>query len=329
MRALVLAPFSDSALKELGTICPLRYESWTQTNQIYDPEELGQRIAREDFSILIVEADFLFEELFQQAKPLRFVGLCRNSLHHVDIDAATEHGIVVVNTPSRNAQAVAEHTIGMMLSLAKGIPNAHAYVKGGLWQEPTEPYVNMRGVELEGKSVGIIGLGFIGRKVAALCAAFGMKVIGFDPYTDASKLGVELLPLDDLLRQADFVTVHAAPTEETRGMIDKHRLGFLKPTAYLINTADASIIDYNALSTYLEQKRFAGAALDVFETHPLAPNSPLLRLNNVVFTPHIGGATDGTIVQQSRMILEDLKMFLRGERPLHLANPEVWGRHGR
>ncbi len=329
MRALVLAPFSDSALKELGTICSVRHESWTETNNIYDPEELGQRLSREDICVLVVEADFLFEELFQQAKPLKFVGLCRNSLHHVDIDAATEHGVVVVNTPSRNAQSVAEHTLGLMLSLAKGIPSAHTYVKAGQWQQPTEPYVNMRGIELEGKVAGIIGLGFIGRKVAGLCAAFGMKVLGLDPYVDASKLSVEMVSLDDLLRRADFVTLHAAPTEETQNMLNERSLGLLKPTAYVINTADASIIDYNALASCLDQRRIAGAALDVFETHPIAPNSPLLKLNNVVLTPHIGGATDGTIERQSRMILDDLKRFLKSEKPLHLANPKVWGKHGR
>lgn len=329
MHALVLAPFSDSALEEFGTVCPVQYESWTETNKLYDPEELGQRLTREGVSILVVEADFLFEELFQQAKPLRFVGLCRNSLHHVDLDAATEHGVVVVNTPSRNAQAVAEHTLGLMLSLAKGIPSAHAYVKDGLWQQPTEPYVNMRGVELEGKTVGVIGLGFIGRRVAILCAAFGMKVLGFDPYVDASKLGVETVSLDDLLQRADFVTIHAAPTDETQNMLNERSLALLKRTAYLINTADASIVDYNALASSLEHRRIAGAALDVFETHPIAPNSPLLKLKNVVLTPHIGGATDGTIERQSRMILEDLKRFLKGEKPLHLANPAIWGKHGR
>ncbi len=329
MRSLILAPFANDALQELGRQMPVAYEPWTETNRLYDPEELAQRINGEDIAVLVVEADFLFEELFQQAEPLRFVGLCRNSLHHVDIWAATENGVVIVNTPARNAQAVTEHTLGLMLSLAKRLPQAHNYVLGGKWQEPTELYTTLQGVELQGKTAGIVGLGAIGRRVARLCKCLGMRVLGYDPYVDASEEGVEIAGLDDLLSRSDFVTIHALPTEETAGMLNEKRLSLLKATSYLINTADASIVDQKALAKMLESGRLAGAAMDVFETHPIAPNSPLLKLGNVILTPHIGGATDGTLERQSRMILDDLWRFLRGEIPENLVNPEVLSQRGR
>ncbi len=329
MRALILAPFSPQALDALSSGHSVSYESWTDTKRLYDPEELADRINAGGINILVVEADFLFEELFQGAKPLRFVGLCRNALHHVDLEAATEHGVVVVNTPARNAQAVAEHTLGLILSLARHIPQAHRYVVGGEWQEPTEPYVSMKGIELEGKTVGVLGLGAIGRRVARMARALGMRVLGLDPYVKTLPAGVEGADLDDLLRRSDFVTIHTSVTQETDWLIDGQKLALMRPSAYLINTAGAGIVDQDALVRMLEERRIAGAAMDIFETHPLATNSPLLKLNNVVLTPHIGGATDGTIERQSWMIVEDLRRFLEGRRPRNLANPEVWRRRGR
>ena len=305
---------------------PVAYEPWMETQRLYDPEELAQRINTEGIAVLVVEADFLFEELFQEARPLRFVGLCRNSLHHVDIDAATKAGVSVVYTPARNARAVAEHVMGLMLSLARGVPRAHDYVASGKWEQPTEPYVAMRGLELQGKTAGVIGLGAIGTRVAELCLCFGMGVLAYDPYVDVPREGVEMVPLDELLQTSDFVTIHAPPNDQTSGMIDSRRLDFLKPTAFLINTADASIVEQGHLAHKLKKRELAGAAMDVFETHPIAPNSPFLRLDNVVLTPHIGGATEGTIERQARMIVDDLSHFLKGERPVHLANPEVWER---
>ena len=329
MRALVLAPFSPKALEDLRSCLSVCYESWTETRKLYDPEELGRRIDADDIAILVVEADFLFEELFQEARPLRFVGICRNSLHHVDLDAATEHGVVVVNTPARNAQGVAEHTLGLMLSLARRIPQAHRYVVEGGWQEPTEPYVSMKGIELEGKTVGIVGLGAVGRRVARMTKALGMRVLGFDPYVKTSPTRVERVGLDDLMGRSDFVTIHASATEETEGLINGERLALMKPGAYLVNTADASLVEQGALVRMLEEGHIAGVAIDVFESHPLPSNSPLLRLRNVILTPHIAGATDGTLERQSWMIVEDVRRFLEGRRPKNFANPQVWRSRGR
>ena len=156
-----------------------------------------------------------------------------------------------------------------------------------------------------------------------------MKVLGFDPYVKTLPAGVERAELNDLLRRSDVVTIHAAEAQETEGLLDRPRLALMKPGAYLVNTAAASIVDQEALVSMLQEGGIAGAALDIFETHPIPPNSPLLKLGNVVLTPHIGGATDGTVERQSWMIVEDIRRFLDGRRPKNLANPEVWRQRGR
>ncbi|MCE2462717.1 MAG: phosphoglycerate dehydrogenase, partial [Dehalococcoidia bacterium] len=299
------------------------------------PLELSHRINVEGISILVVEADFVFDEVFQESGSLKLLGSCRNGLDHIDVEAATDHGVAVVNTPGRNSQGVAELTISLMLSLARGIPRLSCYVKGGLWQDPTEPYISMRGVELHGRTLGIIGLGSIGRKVARLGKAFGMHTVAYDPYVGtpgSKKAGAMLNTLEEVLESSDFLSIHTAGTSETERMLDRRRLGMMKTGSYVINTAAYHVIEEEALVEYLKSGHIAGAALDVHRTHPIQPSSLLLGLDNVILTPHIGGATDGTVEKQSWIIVDEIHRFLRGRRPRHLVNGEVWRkvrvRHG-
>ena len=276
---------------------------------------------------MVVEADFVFDEVFQQSGSLKLLGSCRNGLAHIDLEAATEHGVAVVNTPGRNSQGVAELTISLMLSLARGIPRLSCYVKKGLWQDPTEPYISMRGVELHGRTLGIIGLGSIGRNVARLGKAFGMHVVAYDPYVGtpgSKKAGAMLSTLEQVLESSDFLSIHTAGTPETERMLDRRRLGMMKAGSYIINTAAYHVIEEQALVECLESGHIAGAALDVHRTHPIQPSSLLLGLDNVILTPHIGGATDGTVEKQSWIIVDEIHRFLRGRRPRHLVNGEVW-----
>ena len=326
--ALILAPFSPTYLEKLQQSIEVTYESWLESRRIYDPDKLASRLNNEQIDILVIESDFVFEEVFEQATSLRFVGICRSATNHIDIEAATRHGVAVVNTPSRNAQAVAEHALGLMLSLARKIPAAHQYVAKGRWQNPVEPYLTMRGVELAGRTLGIVGLGAIGRKLAAICFALEMTVMAYDPYVEAAPPNVTLKDLDELLVKSDFVSVHVPLTEETESMLDSRRLALMKPSAFLINATDSSVVDQDALVEALREKRISGAALDVFETHPVDPHNPLLSLDNVVLTPHLGGATEETIERHSQMMTGDILRFMRGERPNNLVNPEVWQRHG-
>ncbi len=327
-RALVLTPFDEDQLLRLRCRVPTTYESWLDTLKLTDPDALATRLASDRISILIVEADFVFEEAFEETTSLRFVGICRNSTNHVDVDAATASSVLVVNTPGRNAQAVAEHALGLMLSLARGIPAGHNYVRDGRWEDPTEPYVSMRGIELRGKTLGLLGLGSIGGKLSAIGAALGMNVMVYDPYVSASG-DVTMASLETVLVEADFLSIHAPLTDETEGLLDEARLATMKKTAYIVNCSDASIIDRTALVDALRSRSIAGAAVDVFETHPVAPDNPLIALNNVILSPHVGGATAETIERHSRTMTDDVLRFLDGERPKNLVNPEAWNRSSR
>lgn len=331
MKALVLAPFTPDSLAQLREILPTTYESWTDTRRLADPEELARRIEAEGYSIVVVEADFLPEEVFQAAPGLRLVGVCRSSLDHVDVAAATKHGVAVLNAPGRNAQAVAELTLGLMLALARRLCSIDGYVKGGQWQNPVEPYLSLRGSELGGKTLGILGLGRVGCRVAQLAGAFGMRVLAYDPYavdahsSESLRADVQLIPaLSDLLGQSDYISIHVPDTPATVHLLNREKLAMAKLGCRIINTSSYRAVEEAALVEALETERVAGAAFDVFASHPIAPNNPLLRLNNVILTPHIGGATEETVARHSHLIVEDIRRFLQGFPPRHLVNPEIW-----
>jgi D-3-phosphoglycerate dehydrogenase len=189
-----------------------------------------------------------------------------------------------------------------------------------------ETYTRFRGREIGGSVVGIVGLGQIGREVAKRCAALGAKVLATDPYVtpkQAAACGARLVPLRELLRKSDFVTLHLPQSSKLDGMIGAERLDLLRPDARLINTGYPGSLDYDALAERLKDGRIAAAALDVFPGFVLAQDSPLRGLDNVILTPHIGGATPETIERHSRMITDDIERFLRGDKPRHLVNPAV------
>ena len=328
VRALILAPFSHRHLERLAEKLEVTHESWMETRRLIDSEELAARILNNAIEILVIETDFVFEEVFEEAKGLKLVGICRHTTTHVDVESATEHGVLVINTPGRTAQAVAEHALGLMMTLARGTHTAHRYVAEGGWNNPVEPYISMRGIEMAGRTLGIIGLGAIGSRLASLGRAIGMKVIAYDPYVNSAVNGVRLTDLDEAMHKSDFVSIHVPPVPKTEGMIDARLIGRMKGQAFLINTTDTSVVDMSALTEALRAHRIGGAAFDVFETHPLAPDSPLLALDNVVLTPHIGGATVETIERHSEAMADDVLLFVDGKRPRNLVNPEAWERRG-
>ena len=323
MKALIRAPFAEQFLQRLGQQIDVTYEPWTEARRFQNPSELAARLRKERFAFVVVEADALAEEAFA-IPSLRLAGVCRNSMNLIDLDAATRHGVPVIHTPTRNAVAVAELATGLMLALARQIPTAYSYVAQGEWTNPTDPYTRFQGRELAGSVVGIVGLGQIGSLVARRMRSLGARVVAYDPYVTpgrARKAGARLVSLRVLLRRADFVTFHTSLTGRTEPLVDGAALDLMRPTAYLINTGAANILDYEALEKRLRERRIAGAALDVFPGFSVNESSPLLTLDNVILTPHIGGATKETIVRQSRMIVEDIERFVRGERPRRVANP--------
>ena len=227
--------------------------------------------------------------IIDAATCLRVIGRAGVGLDNIDCDAARRHGITVVNSPTCAMVSVAEHTIGLMIALARFIPQADASLRQGGWEK--NKYL---GIELSGKTLGIVGLGRIGSMVAVRAAALGMRVLAFDPYIKgerAKTFGATLLEsLDDLLARSDFISIHTPLTPTTRGLIDADELAKVKPNARLISCARGGVVDEKALLGALESGKLAGAALDVFEHEPPGDN-PLLKHPRVVVTPHLGSMT--------------------------------------
>ena len=246
----------------------------------------------------------------------------------IDTDACTAAGILVVNQSGTNSEAVAQHALAMMLALTKQLVQSDRAMRRTS-QLDRNLYT---GRELTRRTVGIVGLGHIGRRVAELCRSlFAMRVIAYDPYLSPAECrapGAEPVALDELLRQADFVTLHCPRTAETMGMIGGREFALMKPTAYFITTARGGITDEAALCDALGAARIAGAGVDVFLEEPPPADHPLTRFENVVLSPHIAGMTDEARYNMAVGAAEQWIMILRGERPPRLCNPEVWPRYG-
>jgi phosphoglycerate dehydrogenase-like enzyme len=243
----------------------------------------------------------------------------------VDLAAATARGIPVLTTPARNADSVADFALGLMLALCRNINRAERHLRQKGWMVGNEiPYFHFRGPELGGRTLGLIGCGAIGRALAGRARGFDMRVLVYDPYLDPAALGDlgQLVSLETVLAEADFLSLHVPLNSETKGMLGAEELALVKPTAYLINTARAAVIDEEALFTALESGRLAGAALDVFWDEPKIADR-WFSLDNVLLTPHLGGAADEVKAHQSSMIVEDLGLLQAGGTPARLANPEV------
>lgn len=238
----------------------------------------------------------------------------------VDLAAATQGGIVVANTPGANSAAVAELTIGLMLALARRICQTNQEVRSGQWPR-------ISGVGLAGKTVGLVGFGSVGREVARRLVTFGCRILVADPYVRPEVVsGCRATPqsLDELLPESDFVCLHAAATPFSAGMVDDSFLRKMKPGAFLVNTARGELIDEAALRHAIESGRLRGAALDCFRKEPPAADHPLFRLPQVIVTPHTGAHTDEAVNAMGRMALDACLAVLRGERPAHVVNPDVY-----
>ncbi|HXF56772.1 MAG TPA: phosphoglycerate dehydrogenase [Actinomycetota bacterium] len=251
-------------------------------------------------------------EVVERAASLRVIGRAGIGLDNVDVEAATRRGILVVNAPQSNIISAAEHTMALLLAQARNVPQAHAATRAGGWERE-----RFQGVELHGKTLGVVGLGRVGSMVAQRAAAFGMRVVAYDPYVSrdrARALGVELMPsLEALLVQSDFVSIHLPRTPETEGMIGRRELALMKDGARLVNTARGGIVDEEALVEALRSGKLAGAALDVFAEEPPPKDHPLFSLEQVVVTPHLGASTREAQDKAGVAIAEMVRLALRGE----------------
>jgi autoinducer 2 (AI-2) kinase len=304
------------------------HEDWKVRQSIYfDGAQFAERIREVGADVLIIEADLVHAEVLEHC-PIRMIGCCRGDPVNVDLALATRKGIPVFHTPGRNADAVADLTVAFMLMLARHLGAIQeTFRHGGQAFADAGDYLGMytrfTGLELGGRTVGLVGLGAVGREVAARLVGFKARVLAHDPYATAPPAGVALRPLDDLLRAADFVSLHAPVTPETHGLLSRERLALLKPSAFLVNTARAALTDEDALYEMLAAGRLAGAALDVLHQEPLQPGNRFLALPNVIMTPHIGGATVDVTRHQSEIVVDAIECHLRGERPRWVANPDV------
>ena len=286
-----------------------------------DPAEVARAVA--GHHVLIVHGAPVTAEVLRAA-PLRLVCCARGGPVNVDVAAATDRGIPVVNTPGKNAEAVAELTIAFALLLIRRVPQATRYLlEGGGFAESVFEGREFFGREAPSLTMGLVGLGHVGREVAWRARALGFTVIGYDPQPPAAAPGVDLVPLEVLLARSDIVSLHARLTPENRRMFSRDRFAQMRPGAYFINTARESLVDEPALRQALEQGLVGGAALDVLERMPTGDRHPLLSLPNVFITPHIGGATAETLARGARRAVHAVTDLLAGRVPANVVNPQV------
>jgi D-3-phosphoglycerate dehydrogenase len=318
-KALVTAPFRGPGLDELHQLADVVLDPWIDHGpiRIYDAPALAERVIHEAANILIVETDEVRGPVLEL--PLRAIGSCRGDPNNVDVAGATERGIPVLHAPGRNADAVAELAIGLVLAVTRGIPRADRDVRADeVYRDGSLPYQRFRAWEIAGRTAGIVGLGAVGRAAKWRFEGLGMRVITHDPYApDATH------SLNDLLAEADFVSMHAAVTRETHGLIGTDQFARMREGAVYINSARAQLHDTDALVEALTTGRLSGAGLDHFVGEHLPPDHPLCWLSNVVLTPHIGGATYDTEANHSTAIAAGLRVLLAGGSPPNLLNPEV------
>ncbi len=302
MRILIADSVSERAVEILR-----EQESW---DVVFLPKKAGANVAEEirDADALVVRsATKVTVQLLAKAERLRVIGRAGTGVDNVDLDAATAKGVVVMNTPGGNAQSVAEHTMALLLALARRLPQADASMKQGRWEKK-----KLEGMELRGKTLGLIGLGQIGSSVASLARAFEMQIIAYDPYVSsllAGELSVKLLSLEDLLKSADFISLHASATPETRHLINARTLALAQPGVRIVNCARGDLINEVDLLAALESGLVAGAGLDVFEAEP-PKDSKLVNHPSVIATPHIAGSTEEAQEIVGIRIAEQVRDFL-------------------
>jgi D-3-phosphoglycerate dehydrogenase/microcystin synthetase protein McyI len=265
-------------------------------------------------------------EAIEGAEHLRVISTSGRGTDAIDVTAATARGVAVVNHPAFGTVPVAEHTLGVMIALAKNLLPLDRRTHAGEGWPAQKAY---RRIELRGKTVGLVGLGNIGEEVARCCAqALRMRVIAYDPYVPPEKFaraGAErVAEIGRIWRDSDFVSIHAELNQETRGMVGEAELRAMRPHAFLINTARGPIVQGQALAAALREKRIAGASLDVYEDEPLSAGSPLTGLDNLILSPHTAGLTDEALHGMALSAAEQILQVLRGERPAHLVNSQVW-----
>ena len=313
------APLRGPGLAKLQQLADVVYDPWIDQRplRIYSGEQLAERITAEAADVIVVEGDSVSGPVLGIG--LRAVASTRGDPNNVDVAGATAAGIPVLNTPARNADAVAELAVALLLAATRHVLTADADVRSGnMFRDGILPYQRFRGWEIAGLTAGLVGLGGVGRALQWRLSGLGMRVIAYDPYNDEAHHS-----LDELLAEADVVSLHAPVTDDTVGMIGAREFAAMRDGVVFLNTARAQLHDTDALVAALRAGKVAAAGLDHFVGEWLPTDHPLVGMPNVVLTPHIGGATWDTEARQAQMVADDLEALLSGRTPAHIVNPEV------
>ncbi len=310
MKVLISDPLSEEGIELL------RRHTQVDVKTELSPKELISIIG--DYEALVVRSQTkVTAEVIQAGKKLQVIGRAGVGVDNINVDEATKRGIIVVNAPTGNTISAAEHTIALMLALARHIPQANASLKSGVWRRG-----DFMGTEIRNKTLGLIGLGKVGAEVARRALGLEMKLIAYDPFISvdhARNLQVELVPLKQLLKEADFITLHTPLSAQTKGLIGSKELALVKPTVRIINCARGGIIDEEALAKAVKDKKVAGAAIDVFSTEP-ATKSVLFDSDNIIVTPHLGASTAEAQVMAARDVAEQVIDVLNGHPAKYSVN---------
>jgi len=306
------------------------HEDAMQLLRKYTDFRIMDRVIKENLKKQIESVDILLnktdivkidKEILNRAKNLKLIARHGSGYDNVDIEAATKKNIIVTYTPGVNANSVAEFTFGLILNSTRNIIDAYDAVRA---KKPER--LKFKGMELYGKTLGIIGVGNIGKRVYELGLAFGMKILAYHPRPSAKRLKnlkLKLVNLDYLLRNSDVITIHARLTDETRYMIKEKEFSKMKKSAILVNMARGEIVDEGALYKALKERKIRKAAIDVVIDEPIKPNNKLYELDNIIITPHIGSMTEEAQRQTAMTAVKDIIRFIKGEVPLNVVNPEV------
>lgn len=313
------SPLRGPGFDKLRELADVVYDPWIDQKplRIYAAEQLAQRATVEKADVLVVESDSVSGPVFDL--PLRAVASTRGDPNNVDAAGATKAGIPVLYTPGRNADAVAEMTVALLFAVTRRLLTADADVRAGqAFRDGTIPYQRFRAWEVAGQTAGLIGLGAVAKALKWRLEGLGVNVIACDPYNDAATHS-----LDELLAQADIVSLHAPVTDETVGMVGAAQFAAMRDGVVFLNSARAQLHDTDALVDALHSGKVAAAGLDHFVGEWLPPDHPLTGMANVVLTPHIGGATWNTEARQAQLVADGLEALLSGRTPAHIVNPEV------
>lgn len=324
MNIFITAPFDEKLVRELSASHHVIYDPWSEDKDLLSEEELHTRLSENKTEIYICESEVVTEKVLDGLQDLKMICVCRTGVNDIDLAAATKAGVLVTNTPGRNANAVAELTVALLVMVCRYMSIGERSLRAGEWDEGL--YFRMRGIELYGHTLGLIGFGAVPRKLVEKLAGFGMYIIAYDPYVSqetADEYGVEMVNIETIFKESDFVSNHLPVTEETRRFVNASRLALMKKSAYFINTARAATIDENAVVEALRTDSIKGAAFDVYNEEPLPTTNPLLSFDNVVLMPHLGGASVDVVANHSRMAVEDIGLFVAGKSPKHVVNREL------